>query len=108
MSLFKLIPHNSEIVPARMGDVFFHHVFFRVERIDESDHYYDPSDASYYLDFDLSNVAIQDSIKVGMPCNWGTMPIYVSRYYIAGGKKFEITKQEIEHLKNYAFRFTRS
>ena len=102
MSLFKLIPHNSEIVPARMGDVFFHHVFFRVERIDEGDN------ASYYLDFDLSNVAIQDSIKVGMPCNWGTMPIYVSRYYIAGGKKFEITKQEIEHLKNYAFRFTRS
>ena len=96
--------HNSSTpnVHARMGDLFFHDVFYRVQKVEEG--FFDPEDAIYYVYFSLSHIPFSDSVKVEVPCRLKTVTIYVSRYDTIAGNKVEITIQEIEHLKNYAFK----
>jgi hypothetical protein len=96
--------HNSSIpnIPARMGDLFFHDVFYRVKKVEEG--FFDPEDAIYYVYFSLSHVEFSNSVKVRLPCRVGTITIYVSKFDCVAGNLVEITKNDIEHLKNYAFK----
>ncbi|MDB2481824.1 hypothetical protein N9W84_01515 [bacterium] len=103
MSLF-MRSFNSSIptVHARMGDLFFHDVFYRVQKVEEG--FFDPEDATYYVYFSLSHVEFSDSVKIELPCRVGTLTVYAARYDTIEGNKVEITKNDIEHLKSYVFK----
>jgi hypothetical protein len=103
MSLFIYFQDTStsyKRVPARMGDVPFKDVFYRVVRQDEYDH-----EETYSLEFPLSHIPLKDYIKVDVPCKWGTMPVYVQSFTSIFGNKVEITEEEIERLKTLSYHF---
>jgi len=103
MSLF-MRSHNSSVpnVHARMGDLFFHDVFYRVEKVEDG--FFDPEDAIYYCYYSLSHIEFSNSVKVRIPCRVGTMTIYVAKFDSVAGNLVEITKNDIENLKSYVFR----
>jgi len=103
MSLFmrsfnSSIPNNS----ARMGDLFFHDIFYRVQKVEEG--FFDPEDATYFVYFSLSHVEFSNSVKVRIPCRVGTMTIYIAKHDSVAGNLVEITKNDIENLKSYVFK----
>ena len=92
---------SYELKPARMGDIDFKKVCYRVKRVAEGD-FYDPQDAVYYVEFLVSNIKTSNSIEVEIPILFGTKTIYVDKTGVIAGNKVGITPEEVEGLKSLA------